>query len=62
MVEMLYLRLETHARNGATSLPLLEGLVHMYNLVDKAIIDALFHGQRKVLYKLVKALLDVYTR
>ncbi|KAH6670982.1 glycosyl transferase [Plectosphaerella plurivora] len=60
MRDILRMRLEYHVRQGATELPALEDLVHLYGIVSKLIEDALFFGERSKLIPLTRALLKCY--
>lgn len=62
MLEILLLRLEHHARAGATRLPLIADLMKLYHVIDDVMIDSLYKGQHKTLKTLAKSLLHVYGR
>ncbi|BEI94424.1 uncharacterized protein CcaverHIS019_0608830 [Cutaneotrichosporon cavernicola] len=62
MLEILCLRLEHHARAGATRLPVIVDLMKLYHVMDEIMIDSLYKGNHKPLRTLTKALLHVYGR
>ncbi|KAH7009665.1 hypothetical protein EDB80DRAFT_776044 [Ilyonectria destructans] len=60
MRDILRMRLEYYARQGATELPTLENVVALYKLTSKTIVDALFFGHRDTINALTQALLRAY--
>ncbi|KAF7558003.1 hypothetical protein G7Z17_g335 [Cylindrodendrum hubeiense] len=60
MRDILRMRLEYYARQGATQLPSLDNVVTLHQLVNKTVVDALFFGQREPLNELTQPLLRAY--
>ncbi|KAH6983617.1 hypothetical protein BKA56DRAFT_672274 [Ilyonectria sp. MPI-CAGE-AT-0026] len=60
MRDILRLRLQHYVRRGATELPSLDGLVHLHELTDQVINEALFFGDRETLNLLTNVLLHSY--
>ena len=58
MRDALQIRLKYFARNGATALPSLDGLVRLHETMQELIQDALFLGNREPLNVMTNALLD----
>lgn len=60
MESLLQRRLEDFVRLGAQKLPSVTNLLHLSQIVDKVIVDALFHGEREKLNVFTDSLLHAY--
>ena len=60
MSSLLNTRLEHFAKRGASSLPSLGNLVRLYEMVDGAVSEALFYGDREKLNAMMEPLLRAY--
>lgn len=60
MRDLLYQRLEHFVRDGASTLPTLDRLVHLYETTSVIIEDSLFYGERQPLNTMENALLEAW--
>lgn len=60
MRDLIQTRLEEFVRRGATTLPTLDNLVKLHEVVEQAVCDGLFFGDRDILNVMTDALLQSF--